>query len=99
MPNIGLIEAYLVTGPQIFMYNEFEGQTFPCTSMTNGTYFCAYPNSSDHPSYLTGTSVMFILISWRTFQSLMTIWCALQESKYSRTTTTKTWCSGGGTWC
>lgn len=40
---------------QIFMYNEFTGETFPCDPMANGTYYCAYPNQSDHPSYLTGT--------------------------------------------
>jgi ABC-type multidrug transport system permease subunit len=43
---------------EIFMYNEFTGLIFPCDPLVNGTYYCAYPNESDHPSYLTGMQVL-----------------------------------------
>jgi len=46
---------------EIFMYNEFNGETFPCEPQAVGnssSYFCAYPNDSDHPSYLTGEQIL-----------------------------------------
>lgn len=44
-----------------FMYNEFTGQNFPCQQMTNTTYYCSYPNASDHPEVLTGDQILSVL--------------------------------------
>lgn len=72
---------------EIFMYNEFKGQTYPCSPMGNGTYFCAYPNVSDHPSYLTGEQILANydyeeVVMWRWYLVLIAMLLFLRLSFY-----------------
>jgi hypothetical protein len=69
------------------MYNEFQGQTYPCSPMGNGTYFCAYPNVSDHPSYLTGDQILANfdyenVVIWRWYLVLIAMLLFLRLSFY-----------------
>ncbi|KAL6050551.1 ABC transporter domain-containing protein [Balamuthia mandrillaris] len=47
---------------EAYMYNEFEGESFPCDPMgdigNTTLYYCAYPNLGSDPSVLTGEDIL-----------------------------------------